>query len=172
MKNRPTPSLSAPEFLALAKAVDAKTSKAARGGISPGNHPVDFSVRITGTLTVREDTSKKATANVLRRSTLALVLHRAGVQREWITANLGSILTEVLALDSDAEEELLVRFPEIAAAFRHVDAIVADLPPIPVAGAVSAALTLSKAAPDAVFVPAPITADSSAVASAEDEVAA
>lgn len=48
----------------LAKVVGEKEAKAARKGVAPGQHPVDFTVRVHGSMKVGEDYERAATTSI------------------------------------------------------------------------------------------------------------
>jgi len=48
----------------LSKMVGEKEAKAARGEVSPGQYPVDFTVRVHGTMKVSEDYERPATTSI------------------------------------------------------------------------------------------------------------
>lgn len=74
--------LTATEMMALGKAIKAKDIKCAREQMSPGEHPVDVTVRVSGYVNVAKDTEKTPTSALLNQEFLMLVLHKAGFMRE------------------------------------------------------------------------------------------
>lgn len=74
--------LSAPEVLALGKAVKDGVKDAVRNEVEPGAYPIDMVVRIEGILAVAEDTEARVTSSFLSLETLALLCQRLGATRE------------------------------------------------------------------------------------------
>ena len=164
----------------LAKVVGDKEAKAARGGVLPGEYPVDFTVRVHGTVKVGEDYERPATTSipwlevttlyreVFRRAIDELVAKIDGgsaVTRGDLTsmATAGVLTTDVLvdciktALDSGASAVGTIedRVKEVEAG---VEALKKDLvgrtPPQRVPGRVSLSV-----ATDVVAVPQGMTAE-------------
>lgn len=52
------------QMTVLAKVVGEKEAKAARKGVAPGQHPVDFTVRVHGVMKVGEDYERAATTSI------------------------------------------------------------------------------------------------------------
>jgi hypothetical protein len=108
----------------------------AKGALVPGSHEVDFTIRVSGSLTKGEDTVKKPTSSIPWLTTLALFVHRSGIQRDLAMAILRDTMTEALNLDKDAERELL-RVSGVADAKELFEAeVTSKLPRTPVQGAV------------------------------------
>lgn len=128
------------ESLIVAKVFDNKETKEklrAKVGSTGVYEPFDFTARFVGEVRIGRDYSRKATANFLRKSLLALLLKRLGAQREWIIENLPEIIKEVIELGEAEEEALFKSMPEFAEAMEHVEKMVANMKPIRAKGAVS-----------------------------------
>lgn len=65
----------------LARVVGEKDAKAARAGVAPGSHPVDFTVRVHGSMKVGEDYERAATTSIpwLEVTTLYREVFRAAI---------------------------------------------------------------------------------------------
>lgn len=108
----------------------------AKGAIAPGEHGVDFTIRVSGSLTKGEDTTKKPTSSIPWLTTLALFVHRSGMQRDAAMALLRDAMIEALNLDKDAEKALL-RVSGVADAKElFEEEVTSKLPRTPVQGAV------------------------------------
>lgn len=121
--------------IALAKCGE-KMSKGQK--IKPGVHNIDITalVRIRGTVTKGEDTDKASTSSIPLKTTLALCLEKAGIQRENIARILEESMTQALNLDEKGEEHIKPWVNDIDAAMGRVQKIIDKLPRTPVAGAI------------------------------------
>jgi hypothetical protein len=87
--------LSNTQILALSKLITAKEAKKASGDLTPGDHPVDFTVRVSGSLKRGEDYEQKIVAKADPWTILAAALsHLNGV-------TVQSLVTEALTADPD-----------------------------------------------------------------------
>lgn len=130
--------LSAIETVALASL----KSGDARDDVQPGSYPVDFKVRITGTVKVGEDSEKAPTARIPHLATMALFVNRMGFQRERAAAILFECMQEAITMDKDSRETLLNNFPEIRDCEEGLRAMMRSLPPIKERGHVTTKLVI------------------------------
>ena len=77
----------------ISKLVNARAASEAREGVSAGEFPVDFTVKVTGMVTVKEDTEKVPTVSLPIKEVLALFIARSGAMR---AANI-RLLTECIS---------------------------------------------------------------------------
>ena len=131
------------ELLALSKSVKDAVTKATSEATSPGVYPVDFTVRISGTVQKGEDTFKVPTSRTPTLAAMALLIQRLGVQRERAVELLMSCVKDAIELGDDAEDQLMENtgVREMEARLR---AEFAKLPPTKVNGAVKALLKVEK----------------------------
>lgn len=135
--------LTAIEALALSKAV-----KAERDAVEVGEHHVDVTVRITGTLSVAKDTEKTPTVSIPLKEVLALFIARSGCTREASIALLRECMTEALA-DGTKGVGAVDAAADIDACWKdEVSKLTASLPKTPVKGAVKAKLSVAVVADD------------------------
>lgn len=118
----PTPSTS----------VDKKTGKPKHDFVD-----VEFTARFSASVRVSADGDRRATSNFLRKSLLAMILKRSGVQADWIEKNLPGIVMEILQMKKTEEEALFKSMPAFRDAMARVDAMIDELPRIPAKGQVS-----------------------------------
>jgi len=104
--------------IAVTKGVKAKIAKEARGNMNPGSYDVDTTVRIKGTLKVGEDRDIAATASILNKEFLVLVLHNAGITRKAaarvIEEVAGDYLTNWTGSDEDKDAAKAARKAKVA----------------------------------------------------------
>jgi len=81
----------------LSKLVAARAASEARDGVSAGEYPVDFSITVTGVVTVKEDTVKVSTVSIPIKETLALFIARSGAMREGNIRLLAECIGDALA---------------------------------------------------------------------------
>lgn len=108
----------------------------AKGAIVPGHHSVDFTIRVSGSLTKAEDTTKKATSSIPWITAMALFVQRSGMQRDAAMDILLGAMVDALNLDKDAERELLKVSGVSDARELFEDRVTSKLPRTPVQGAV------------------------------------
>ncbi len=138
----------APSVLFLADLFSVDRLKEAREVVMPGTaHAVNVVLHAAGSLAVGKPGSRRSTSTVLRKATIALLLRRLGVTREKTQQVLTEVFSEALRMDKDAEETLLRAHPEVAEAFRHVEAIIDHLPKSPTAAPCSTTVTSLKVMP-------------------------
>ena len=126
--------MNAMQAIALTKAVSDKEAKAARAELKPGKVLVDLTVRITGAVSVAEDTAAAPTAHALSLEAVATALHFAGVTRERAIEALARIAVNG---ETVADEE---RRESVDAIVSALQAKFAALPKVPRKGAVRATL--------------------------------
>jgi hypothetical protein len=133
--------LSSVEILALSSLKAGES----RDAVLPGSHPVDFTVRVQGTIKVGEDSEKAPTARLPHLAVMALFIQRMGFQRDAATAILFECMQEAISMDKDSRETLLTNFPGIAECEEGLRAMMASLPPIRERGHVTAKLAITAA---------------------------
>ena len=69
-------------IIALSKAVKDKDAKDARSALTPGEHLVDVTVHIVGSLEIAPDTEKTSTSSLLSEEFLIIALKMSGCTRE------------------------------------------------------------------------------------------
>lgn len=137
--------------IALAKAVAEKTTKAAREGLAVGTHEIDMTVRIHGTMTVAEDTSKVPTVSIPMKETLALFIKYSGITAQHATALLTRAMTEALAANDEGEQgtegkgAILAALPILESTMANVvKPMLESLPKTPVKGAVKTKFNITE----------------------------
>ena len=130
--------LSAIELLALGSL----KAGSARDEVAPGNHPVDFTVRVHGTVKVGEDTEKAPTVRLPHLAVMALFIERMGFQRERAIQILFQCMQDAINLDKDSRETLLNNFPEIRDCENGLRTMMQSLPPIKERGHVTTKLAV------------------------------
>lgn len=117
--------------LALAKAADRLVGK----GFAPpvGNHPIDevVALRIKGNVEKLSDEDYVPTVHVPLKLALALVLEKAGFQREYAMNLLVDAMTEALDAEVKGEETNLIvaqRIKDVEMAAERVESTMAALP--------------------------------------------
>lgn len=128
------------ETTALTKAA----ADAAREGLTVGTHEVDVTVRVTGTVSVAEDTEKTPTVSIPVKEVLALFVARSGCTREASLALLRECLTDALSkgVSGTGAVEAAADIDEVFRA--EVAALTSALPKTPVRGAVKAKLAVAR----------------------------
>jgi len=146
--------LSQVETVALGKITSTAGLSAARDGLSAGVHFVDVVVRVSGTLTVAEDTDKVPTVSIPLKEVLALFVARSGCTRAASLALLAECMTEALAGGGVSGVGAVEAAADIDAAFKaSVGALLAALPRTKVRGAVKVGLVI-EVIPDEVAIAA------------------
>ncbi len=114
-----------------------KPAKTARNELAPGTYEVDFTVRIKGTVTVGEDTTRASTVSLLSLKTVALILHYAGVTR---SAALKAITRAFQDINGDLLPTASVELSEDVKKIHDKikKDLASDLPRTPVKGQVKA----------------------------------
>jgi len=81
----------------LSKVIPARAASEHRDGVSPGAYPVDFTVRVSGTVNVKDDaTPKTPTTSIPVKEVLGMFIARSGAHREANIKVLRECLTEML----------------------------------------------------------------------------
>jgi hypothetical protein len=138
--------MNAIQQLAISKAVKDAAAKIARSEVQAGEYPVDFTLKISGTVKVGEDSDKKSTCSIPYKAVMALMVQRMGFQREKAIAIVeecvGEAIKQSLAKGDAATSEgsLDAELEEIYT--RLVDKACESLPRTPVSGQVKATLQL------------------------------
>jgi hypothetical protein len=140
------------EIMAMAKAIKETETKGARQELTAGSYPVDVTVRISGQVSVGEDTTRAATSNLLSQEFLLLVLHKAGFMREQamdlVQSTAQSYLKEWTGTDEDRKrakrmrEDLLKEFDPEGKMKAFLAETKVNLPRVPVQGSVRFAGTV------------------------------
>lgn len=105
-----------------------------------GNHTIDetFVLKIKGNINVGKDYQSAPTVAIPLKSTMALLLHRMGFQREKAMELILEIMTIALTLDEKASETFKDQFEWMAEAEKMIAETVAEkLPKIDKSGPVS-----------------------------------
>lgn len=106
------------EIVALSKVLKKKAVDAAREELPVGDHEIDMTVQLTGTLSVSEDYDKAATASLLNQDFFLLVLKNSGVTRDAAAKAIAEIATEYLTnwsgSDNDKAEAKALRKEKVA----------------------------------------------------------
>jgi hypothetical protein len=112
--------------LAIAKKLEKDTKEFKP---APGIHDIDetFTVHVKGTLTKLADVEYTPTVDIPLIPTLALVLEKAGFQRELAKKLLVEAMTEALTI-GEKGEHVAERVKDIEAATAHVKEVTGALP--------------------------------------------
>lgn len=99
--------------------------------LQPGDYEVDTEVtlRIQGSVKKAEPGFYTPTSSIPLKTVLALVLERAGFQRENLKNLLVEVCSEALTQGKQVEERLKDRLKDMDAAMAHVQSILGKLPP-------------------------------------------
>jgi len=133
--------MSAVEMLATSKAVAEKNVKAARSAMDPGTYPVDVTVRLSGAVTVGEDTDKASTSSLVSEAFLILALKMSGCTRERSIQIIEGLASEFVgSADRDAakaaRDAAVAEFDADGAMRALFTGLKARMPRTPVSGAV------------------------------------
>lgn len=140
-----TLTLTSEMLAALDTALKADAVKTAKGALTPGQHAVDFTVRIQGVLKKGEDSMTDATTSIPWLTVLALFVQRSGFQRDAAMNLVKEAMIESLLLDTDAAK-LLASVSGVAEAKSLFDAeVVAQMPKRPKQGTVTGKLAITVA---------------------------
>jgi len=121
----------------LSKLVAARAASEARDGVSAGEYPVDFTVTVKGTVTIKEDTEKVSTVSIPTKEVLALFVARSGAMRAANIRLLTECIGDALAAKGGKGGATGALAGEFDAHFGHVvTAFLADLPKTRVKGIV------------------------------------
>ena len=80
----------------LSKVVPARKASEARDGISAGQYPVDFTVKVSGMVVVEEDGNKTPTCSIPVKEVLAMFIARSGALREKNIELLAACISDAL----------------------------------------------------------------------------
>lgn len=113
--------------VALAKLLEKETKNVK---LPVGVHTVDQTVvlKLKGEVTKGKDVQYTPTVDIPMLPTLALVLEKAGFQRERSKALLIEAMTEALALGEQGSEHVAERVKDIETAMGHVREVTGALP--------------------------------------------
>jgi hypothetical protein len=130
--------LSAIEALALSKGL-----KADRDAVEAGEFGVDFTVRVTGTMSVAKDTSRDSTVSLPVKQVLALMIQRSGATREATIELLRKCMIEAMnASETGTEGEGALDGTIDAEWAKVTEELVKSLPRTRVRGAVKAKISV------------------------------
>jgi hypothetical protein len=136
--------LTAEQIVFLSKVIDAKSVKAAKSVIEPGNYDLDFVLRAQGEFKLSQDTMKKSTVSIPLLAVLGLMVKRSGATREATIKMLADVIGEALSLDKDASKKLMEETGVKDAIDRVKTDLVDKLPLTHVQGSVRAQGQLNK----------------------------
>lgn len=93
--------------IATSKVISTKKNdyKEARKSLKPGDYDVDTTVRITGRIRVAEDLDSAATASLLNKEFVILLLHHAGVTREASVRLIENLADDYLSEWTSSKED-------------------------------------------------------------------
>ena len=121
----------------LSKLVAARSASEARDGLAAGEYPVDFTVSVSGMVTVKEDTMKVPTVSIPIKETIGLFIARSGAMREANIRLLAECIGDALAAKGGKGGATGSLAGEFDAAFGEVvTAFLAGLPKTTVKGVV------------------------------------
>ena len=112
--------------------------------VAPGNVPFDFVVHIKGSLSRGEDTEKTPTSRALTLETMALFIHRMGIQREKALEILVDVMMDNV-IREESTKEALMEVTGVKAAKERLATEMAKLPKTPVKGQVRLSLDVVEA---------------------------
>lgn len=141
-------SVSSETSLALAKLFSKKETDEVRAQVGPGVHPIDVTVRVSGSIKVAEDGHRASTIKVLTKATLALLIKRMGITRLSALDTLASVFKESMEMDEDARERLLEESGVEEAMELFKESVVDVLPKIPTKGRVTTQLEVEVFSPE------------------------
>lgn len=130
------------KLIALDKALKKKDADEARREVKPGTYPVDFTVHVSGSIKVGEDSDKVPTVSIPFKDVLALFVQRAGITRETSLKLLRECVATALKDDNTAAGCLDEHIEAVYA--EEVATVLASLPRTKVAGQVRATLTVEE----------------------------
>jgi len=134
------------ETMAVSKAVASKDVKAARKELEAGEHDVDVTVRVRGTVKVGEDGMKRSTSSLLNQEFLMLVLKYSGMTRNAAAEAVAMVARNYLVnwqgtkndkvAAKEARQELVAEFDPEGRIAEIFEGIKASIPMTPVKGSV------------------------------------
>ena len=129
------------QTLAIAK-MPKNTLDKARKNVKPGNYPIDFTVKVTGNVSVANDTSKLPTVAIPYKAVIGLLLQRAGCTREASKQLLLDVMQQALNAGKNADEVFKEQVQTVEESIEKLSKeIIEKLPKIPVNGAVDVDVT-------------------------------
>ena len=146
-----TPALSPLQVVSLVKAVPEKVLDAAKSALAPGEHAVDLTVRVHGTVKRGEDSARAGVSRYLSKRFLALTLKYSGVTANAALAAMERALAEAggpVGEEEGSEEEraaLDALFAQVGVrAFEERLAAQSAAHPITVRGRITARLAVER----------------------------
>lgn len=132
--------------VALADKLEKDTKKVK---LAPGRYDIDETVtlHITGTLTKGKDTDYTPTVKVPMLTTMALILEKAGFQRENAKILLIDAMREAMKSGTEANPVVAERVKDIEEAMTHVREVTDSLPRVPRQGATTVKVTVEELEP-------------------------
>lgn len=133
------------QIAAIAASLKGDTATTAKQSLEQGKHDVDFTVRIQGTLSKGADKEATPTVKTPWLTVLALLVHRAGFQRDKAMELIREAMTEAMLTDNDeAKIAILMAETGVADAKKTFEAeVLAKLPKMKQSGAVKGDLTIT-----------------------------
>lgn len=127
--------------LAISKSLEKSLTKGFKA--EPGVHNIDeiVSIRVQGTITKGADVPYTPTVDIPMLATLAIVLEKAGFQRENAKKLLVEAMQEALAIGEQAAGSVADRVKDIETAMTHVRQITDALPKKMKSGATNVRVT-------------------------------
>ncbi len=125
---------------AIDASLKADAIKAAKGALAAGEHTVDFTVRIKGTVKKGEDDMAKPTVTTPWLTVMALVLHRAGFQRDTAMELIFNAMNDAQTIGKDDEAELMAVAGVAEARKKFDEEVLCRLPLMPRQGKVTSKL--------------------------------
>lgn len=101
------------------------------GPVAPGLYNVDetITIRVAGSVEKLEDEVYTPTVDIPLKRAMALLLHRAGIQREAAKAALVAAMSEALTTGKGSDDAIDEYIADVDAAMAHVVSVTAALPP-------------------------------------------
>lgn len=127
--------------LEIAAITRIKMSEADRASLDPGEYDIAFVQKVTGKLSIAEDTERKRTCNLLGKRVLALCLHYMGIQEKHVGPLLDTILEQAVNGNKDFLDTI-EKDPRIIAALKRLDERILKAEKLPVNGAITADLKI------------------------------
>lgn len=117
------------DMTAIATAISTKEAKEAKNNMNEGEHQIDLFVRIFGKLT-KKVSDKNSTCSIPWLKTLAIALHKSGIQKNNILFAIEEAIKISMTLGQDEIAEMIgMQFEEIDKLVKTIQKdIVAKLP--------------------------------------------
>lgn len=132
-------------IVALANFITANDLKVARPNVAAGNHDVDVTIRVTGTISVGADYTTTPTVSVPLKETLALFIAYCGITREAAINLMTRAMTDAIS-QTGKGKGALAGVDQVEQTIERVEATMASLPKQPRKGPVKTKLTYAEVA--------------------------